>query len=172
MPGQYSCSSCSKTFGRVFNLSRHVVNMHGQRPTALSKATLAAASGTTRSTTTSYQAALVGGSGRQEVDPRPRYDEIVDDSPIFEYGCEVPECERCFRYFNSVEELRKHEEVKISQNFTPSKSSLYTRNNFSILIAYVESWADIILNRLYLEKLLWACRATKKRNRQPIWRWN
>ena len=44
---------------------------------------------------------------------RPRYDELVDDSPIFEHGCEVPECENCFRYFNSEDELRKHEEVKL-----------------------------------------------------------
>ena len=79
-----------------------MANMHGQRPTTSSTVKAAAASATTTS------AALTGGSGRQEVDPRPRYDEIVDDSPIFEYGCEVPECERCFRYFNSVEELRKH----------------------------------------------------------------
>ena len=35
---------------------------------------------------------------------RPRYDELVDDSPIFEHGCEVPECENCFRYFNSEDE--------------------------------------------------------------------
>ena len=85
--------------------------------------------------------ALTDGSGRQEpASKRPRYDELVDDEPIFEYGCEVPECERCFRYFNSVEELRKHEEVKIfiHQNFTLSDLGLYTRYNFSILIAYVE----------------------------------
>ena len=89
--------------------------MHGQRPT-----------------TSSSTAALTSGSGRQEDEPRPRYDEIVDDSPIFEHGCEVPECERCFRYFNSVEELWKHEEVKIfiCQNFTASESGLYTRDNF------------------------------------------
>ena len=83
--------------------------MHGQRPTTSSTVTTAAASASTTSE------ALTDGSGRQEpAFKRPRYDELVDDDPIFEYGCEVPECERCFRYFNSVEELRKHEEVKIS----------------------------------------------------------
>ena len=133
---QYSCNFCYKTFSRTFNLRKHVANMHGQRPTTSSTVTTAAASASTTSE------ALTDGSGRQEpAFKRPRYDELVDDDPIFEYGCEVPECERCFRYFNSVEELRKHEEVKIfiHQNFTSSDSGLYTRYNFYILIAYVES---------------------------------
>ena len=121
---QYSCNFCYKTFSRTFNLRKHVANMHGQRPTTSSTVTAAASAITT-------SAALTGGSGRHEVDPRPRYDEIVDDSPIFEHGCEVPECERCFRYFNSVEELKKHEKVKIfiHQNFTSSDSGLYTRQD-------------------------------------------
>ena len=133
---QYSCNFCFKTFSRTFNLRKHVANMHGQRPTTSSTVTTAAASAST-----TFEA-LTDGSGRQEpASKRPRYDELVDDDPIFEYGCEVPECERCFRYFNSVEELRKHEEVKIfnHQNFTLSDLGLYTRYNFSILIAYVES---------------------------------
>ena len=152
---QYSCNFCYKTFSRTFNLRKHVANMHGQRSTTSSTVTSAAASASTTS---------------EPASKRPRYDELVDDDPIFEYGCEVPECERCFRYFNSVEELRKHEDVKIfiHQNFTLSDLGLYTRYNFSILIAYVESWPDIISNLLSLEKLLWTCRATKVRERQSV----
>ena len=132
MPRQYSCSFCSKTFSRAFNLRKHVANMHGQRPT-----------------TSSSTAALTSSSGRQEDDPRPRYDEIVDESPIFEHGCEVPECERCFRYFNSLEELRKHEEVKIliCQNFTASESSLYTMDNFVLGLLMLNH--DLILFEIF-----------------------
>ena len=89
---------------KSFNLRKHVANMHGQRPTTSSTAASAS----------TISEALTDGSGRQEpASKRPRYDELVDDDPIFEYGCEVPECENCFRYFNSEDELRKHEEVKL-----------------------------------------------------------
>ena len=84
-----------------------MANVHGQRSTTSSAVTTAASASTTSE-------AVTDGSGRQEpASKRPRYDELVDDDPIFEYGCEVPECENCFRYFNSEDELRKHEEVKL-----------------------------------------------------------
>ena len=123
------CNFCFKTFNRTANMRMHMANMHRQELMTSSAAAAAVTTKSTAAPSTTVQRStslLTSGTGQQsrhEQQQRPRYDELVNDSPIFEHGCEVPECERCFRYFNSVEELRKHEEVKIfiRLNFTPSE---------------------------------------------------